>query len=151
MDIIVKDNYFKILEVDQIHAKNQKCLFWNCCKDSRELWCFSYRRVFHFSPYHSCYMEYRAGHEDLHLCCQRVWFYLVWVLGKNPYQGRLLKTIEKQSRNNGKQSGMANFTPILTSCCSVEQAAGKWTSHKCSRSSWELVFVRQVVLSFSHN
>ena len=54
---------------------------------------------------------------------------------KNPYQGRLLKTVEKQSRNNSKQSGMANFTPILMSCCSVEQATGKWTSHKCSRSS----------------
>ena len=50
-------------------------------------------------------------------------------------QGRLLKTVEKQSGNNSKQSGMANFTPILMSCCSVEQATGKWTSHKCSRSS----------------
>ena len=70
---------------------------------------------------------------------------------KNPYQGRLLKTIEKQSRNNSKQSGMANFTHILMSCCSVEQATGKWTSHKCSRSSWELVFIRQVFFCLSHN
>lgn len=140
MDIIVRNNYFRILETDQRHGTNWEMFIQEVLMGICGLWAWGGSSL---SPITNS------------LCGVHMWICtfaakgpdLIWcrMSKRNPCQGTLLKTTEKQSKNNRKWSGIANITPLMP-FYRLEQATNQQTSHNFHITSGDLVLISSHII-----